>query len=144
MSLIHGSMGLIYFVHEWQPQFNESALLSDEEMLSAVTEINKQINELASLLNSPTIDGDLTVSSENIDVPVAVMAKEYKGAKYLFAVCMRDGKTNASFTVPALKGKRIIEVLGENRTILSQDGVFSDIFEAWDVHLYRVGDKNTN
>lgn len=33
MSLIHGSMGLIYFVHEWTPKFNESALLSDPDML---------------------------------------------------------------------------------------------------------------
>ena len=28
MSLIHGSMGLIYFVHEWKPKFNEWALLT--------------------------------------------------------------------------------------------------------------------
>ncbi|MHC4676928.1 MAG: hypothetical protein ACYTBZ_30970, partial [Planctomycetota bacterium] len=43
MSIVHGSMGLIYFVHEWEPTFNESALLSDAEMLSAVTAINRQI-----------------------------------------------------------------------------------------------------
>ena len=144
MSLIHGSMGLIYFVHEWQPKFNESAILSDPRMLSAITEINKQINALAPVLNSPTIDGDVTVSSDNKDVPVAVMAKKYKGARYLFAVGMRDGKAKATFTAGALKGRQTIEVLGENRTILSKDGVFSDIFEAWDVHLYRIEDKNTN
>jgi len=144
MSIIHGSMGLIYFVHEWQPKFNESALLSDGEMLSVVTEINKQINALAPVLNSPTIDTDVSVSSENEDVPVAVMARDYKGAKYLFAVGMRDGSTKAKFTIPALKGKRTVEVLGENRTILSKDGIFSDTFEEWDVHLYRIEEKNTN
>jgi len=53
MSLIHGSMGLIYFVHEWKPAFNESALLSDPEMLAAVTNINAQIHELATVLNTP-------------------------------------------------------------------------------------------
>jgi len=47
MSIIHGSKGLIYFVHEWQPKFNESALLSDPEMLAAVTKINRRIAELA-------------------------------------------------------------------------------------------------
>jgi hypothetical protein len=36
MSLIHGSSGLIYFVHEWKPKFNEHALLDDPEMLKAV------------------------------------------------------------------------------------------------------------
>ncbi len=144
MSIIHGSMGLIYFVHEWQPKFNESALLSDIEMLSEVTKINKQINELAPVLNSPDIDGDVTVSSENKDVPVAIMAKEYKGVRYLFAVGMRDGSTKAKFTLPALEGRRIIKVLGEKRTILSKDGVFSDSFNAWDVHLYRIADKYAN
>lgn len=39
MSLVHGSMGLIYFVHEWTPEFNESALLSDREMLQTVRAI---------------------------------------------------------------------------------------------------------
>ena len=144
MSIIHGSMGLIYFVHEWQPKFNESALLSDEEMLSAVTEINKQIGELAPVLNSPATDGDVSVSSDNKDVPVAVMAKKYKGARYIFAVGMRNGKTVAKFTIPDMVGRRTIEVLGENRTILSKDGAFSDSFEAWDVHLYRIAEKNTN
>src|SRR5205823_14108252 len=29
MALIHGSKGLIYFVHQFQPKFNEHALLDD-------------------------------------------------------------------------------------------------------------------
>src|SRR5208283_2414379 len=55
MSLIHGSRGLIYFVHEWKPRFNESALLGDPEMLAAVTALNRQIARLAPVLNSPTV-----------------------------------------------------------------------------------------
>ena len=144
MSIIHGSMGLIYFVHEWEPRFNESALLSDGKMLSAVTAINRQISELAPVLNSPTAKNAVSVLSENKDVPVAVMAKRHEGVRYLFAVGMRDGKTNAKFTVQALKGERIVDVLGEERTIESKDGVFKDSFEAWDVHLYRITEKNPN
>ena len=75
MSIIHGSMGLIYFVHEWEPRFNESALLSDPAMLSAVTAINRQIIALAPVLNSATIKDGACVSSDNKDVPVAVMMK---------------------------------------------------------------------
>ena len=54
MALIHGSRGLIYFVHQFAPKFNEHALLDDPEMLAAVTAINRQIRELAPVLNSPT------------------------------------------------------------------------------------------
>lgn len=139
MSIIHGSMGLIYFVHEWKPMFNESALLSDPQMLSAVTAINRQIIRLAPVLNSPSVRNGVKISSGNTDVPLAVMMKKYKGAMYLFAVGMRKGETAVTFTVHGLAGEKNVEVLGENREILSNNGVFKDKFEPWDVHLYRIG-----
>jgi len=138
MSIIHGSMGLIYFVHEWQPRFNESALLSDNEMLSAVTAINRQITDLAPVLNSPTIQNAAGVSSSNEAVPVAIMTKKHDGATYLFAVAMRGDKTTATFTLRNAESIKTMEVLSENRTIPVNDGVFKDNFEAWDVHLYRT------
>ena len=141
MSIIHGSMGLIYFVHEWKPRFNESALLRDPQMLSAVTAINRQIIHLAPVLNSPTLEKAASVSSENEDVPVAVMAKRHEGAVYLFAVGMRNGETVAKFTVNGLAGEKKVEVLGENREILSKNGVFRDKFEPWDVHIYRISEN---
>ena len=36
MSLIHGSRGFIYFVHQFKPTFREPALLDDPEMLCAI------------------------------------------------------------------------------------------------------------
>jgi hypothetical protein len=138
MSIIHGSMGLIYFVHEFKPRFNESALLSDAEMLSAVTAINRQITELAPVLNSPAIEDAATVSSSNKAVPIAIMVKKHDGATYLFAVGMRGDKTTATFTLRHAESIKSMEVIGENRTIAVNDGVFKDDFEAWDVHLYRA------
>jgi hypothetical protein len=138
MSIIHGSMGLIYFVHEWEPKFNESALLSDPDMLAAVTVINRQIAELAPVLNSPTAAGAANVLSDNNAVPIATMARKHDGATYVFAVAMRDGQTAATFTAQGLEGERPVEVLGENRTLASEDGVFKDRFAPWDVHLYRL------
>ena len=138
MSIIHGSMGLIYFVHEWQPKFNESAILDDPEMLTGITAVNRQITELAPVLNSSTIQGQATVSSSNENVPVAIMLKKYKDATHLFTVAMRDGKTETIFVVNGLDGERKVEVLGENRTLVSKNGVFKDSFNPWDVHLYKI------
>jgi len=138
MSLIHGSMGLIYFVHEWQPKFNESALLSDPNMLAEVTQINQQIRELAPVLNSPTVTDGARVVSKYDSVPVASMVKQYEGATYLFAVAMRDGQTKARFSVQGLSGELPVEVLGESRSLPSKDGQFDDEFNPWDVHLYRI------
>jgi hypothetical protein len=138
MSIIHGSMGLIYFVHEWQPTFNESALLSDPEMLSAVTAINQQIIGLAPVLNSPTVQGLVNASSDNDAVTIATMAKKHDEAIYVFAVAMRGEPTAASLTVQGLRGRRAIEVIGEDRTLDARDGLFKDRFTGWDVHLYRI------
>jgi len=138
LSIIHGSMGLIYFVHEWKPKFNESALLSDSDMLSAVTAINMQIKSLAPVLNSLTIDNEATVSSKNDSAQIALMMKKYKGAIYLFAVGTTDVKTTAKFTIKGAGRKKTIEVLGENRTLSLKSRVFKDQFEPYDVHLYRV------
>ena len=138
MSIVHGSMGLIYFVHEWQPKFNEAALLSDPEMLAMVARINGQIAELAPVLNSPTVEAALDVACSDQNVPVATMVKRYGGAMYVFAVGMRGGETKATFTLSSVPGHKPVEVLGEGRTVTARDGVFADEFKPWDVHLYRI------
>lgn len=139
MSLIHGSMGLIYFVHEWEPKFNEHALLDNPDMLKAVTAINKQIHNLASVLNSPSIDNSVVVESSMKDVPIDIMVKKSSGADaatYIFAICMRNGETRGAFTIEGLLGRTQIEVIGESRTIEATNGKFEDDFKPWDVHIY--------
>ncbi|MBN1362488.1 MAG: hypothetical protein JW993_17965, partial [Sedimentisphaerales bacterium] len=138
MSIVHGSKGLIYFVHEWEPRFNESALLGDPVLLAAVTRINQRIGALAGVLGSPTLSGRVVVTSSPADVPVAVMAKEHQGAVYVFAVCMEQRSTKAQFAVRGLTGARSVTVLDEDRMLTSRDGAFDDAFAPWDVHLYRI------
>ena len=142
MSLIHGSRGLIYFVHQFKPTFHEAALLDDPEMLAAVTALNHQIVDLAPVLNSPTIRDAASVRLENSDVPVAVMVKQHKGATYLFAVGMRDAATAATFTLGEINGERVVDVLGEDRMIAARNGSFTDRFGPWDAHFYRLAHGN--
>ena len=138
MSLVHGSQGLIWFVHQFKPEFCEWALLNDAEMLAGVTATNKQITELAPVLNSPTVKDGAAVACENKEVPVDAMVKKSREATYVFAVAMRPGTTKATFTVAALAGKKQVEVLGEDRKIEAAGGKFEDEFKDWDVHLYRL------
>ncbi|HNS19216.1 MAG TPA: hypothetical protein PKH24_01895 [Sedimentisphaerales bacterium] len=138
MSLVHGSKGLIYFVHEWKPRFNESALLSDPVMCEAVTRINRRIAALAPVLNSPTIAQGGKAEPANPDAPIATMVKKHGGAVYLFAVAMRGTPTRVALSIAGLSGRHAVEVLDEGRTLESADGAFQDDFKAWDVHLYRV------
>jgi hypothetical protein len=138
MSLIHGSRGLIYFVHQFKPNFREAALLDDPEMLEGVTALNRQITQLAPVLNSPTLRDAVTVQAQNSSVPVAVTVRRDKRAIWIFAVAMRDGSTTAEFTLKDSPGIKSIEVLEEHRSLPARQGVFKDRFGSWDVHLYRA------
>jgi hypothetical protein len=141
MSLIHGSHGLIYFVHQFKPTFREAALLDDPEMLEAITRLNHQILELAPVLNSPNIADAVVCKSEGPSVPVATVVKKHQSAVYLFAVAMRPGTTSVNFKLKAPAGPGTVEVLGEDRKLVSKDGSFTDRFAPWDAHIYRLEGK---
>jgi hypothetical protein len=76
--------------------------------------------------------------SENAFVPIAVMVKRYDGATYLFTVAMREGTTTVSFKIKDVTGKGHIEVIGEDRSMVCENGVFKDRFAPWGVHVYRL------
>lgn len=138
MSLIHGSTGLIYFVHQFKPQFIEAALLADPAMLEAVTQINRQIHNLAPVLNSPTVPGAVRIETTPAEVPVDCLVKRQDGATYLFAVAMRNAKVAAQFTMTSLPAEARAEVIGESRNIPVVAGRFQDEFEPYAVRLYRI------
>ncbi len=138
MALIHGADGLIYFVHQFKPTFSEAALLEDAAMLGTVGTLNRQITGLAPVLNSPTLTNVVVVTTSDPAVPVATMVKQSGGHTYLFAVAMRGQATTATFTFPAAAPRLRAEVLGESRLLTTTNGVFTDSFAPWEVHLYRV------
>ena len=133
MSLIHGSRGIIYFVHQFKPAFQEASLLEDKELLPAVTRLNRQIEELAPVLNSPTI-----ANAVEVQAPIACMVKEQGGISYFFAVNMRNESARASFKSERLSAAAPVEVLYESRTLAAHADEFADEFSAYAVHLYRL------
>jgi len=139
MSIIHGSMGLIYFVHQFKPAFKEAALLDDPEMLAAATALNKQIQSLAPVLNSPTLKNAVMVKSSDDNVPIDILAKRHDKNLYLFAVGMRNAPAKAEFQLSSDFAGAKAEVLGENRDAIPLTGRhFADSFEPYGVHIYRI------
>lgn len=138
MSLIHGSRGLIWFVHEWKPSFNESALLADPDMLEAVTRINREILNLAPVLNTPAVTNAVSITSADAAVPVVSSAHRHGNGLYVFTVAMRPGETDATFSLPGLPADGTVEVLGEKRQLFLKKARFTDHFGTWAVHLYKV------
>jgi hypothetical protein len=134
MSLVRGSRGLIYFVHQFKPTFQEAALLEDPEMLTAVTAINRQVHSLAPVLNSPH-NGPVVPSGGAL---VAVMEKRHRDATWLFAVSMQNTPGHATFRLTDIPEDTVAEVLDERRTIAVRERLLVDDFKPYEVHLYRM------
>jgi len=140
MSLIQGSRGLIYFVHEFKPRFKEAGLLDDPITLEAVSAINHQILQLAPVLNQPTVAGAAQVVSHEGEESVSLMVKRYKNTSYLFAVEMSGKNVSVEFSISAMAPATKAEVLGENRTVNLGKNRFRDAFSPWAVHLYKFAE----
>ena len=136
MSLIHGSRGIVYFVHQFKPNFIEASLLADPELLQAVTGINAQIKQLARVLNSPTVPAEFSISSEN-NLPVATMMKKLEGTNYLFTVAMDNREAEVAIKSSELSNVSNVELIDESRTIKVSAGELRDRFKPYQVHLYR-------
>ena len=133
MSIIHGSMGIGYFVHQFTPTFDEKALLDDGAMKSAVAAIDQQIHDLAPALNTPPITNAMTTSAQKIDT----LVKRQGGKLYVFAVSMDTAQATATFTLTH-DTFTTATVLGENRTVPIASSSFQDAFAGNAVHLYQL------
>lgn len=96
MSLIRGSRGIIYFVHQFEPRFEEASLLNDPGLLAAVTKLNRQITELAPVLNSPTVNDAAVLEGDRADSPINMMCKRHGDSLYLFLANMGAGRSAAT------------------------------------------------
>jgi hypothetical protein len=138
MSLVHGAMGIIYFVHVFKPTFIEAGLLADATNSAAVAAINTQIRSLAPVLNSAPLANAATVTSSDPRVPIDFVVKRQGEATYLFAVAMRDGQVTADIALRSVPAGASAEVLDEGRRIPLVDGKFRDGFSGYGVHLYKI------
>lgn len=141
MSIIHGSMGIIYFVHQFKPDFIEAGLLADPEMTAAVKAINQRILALAPVLNLPTDPLGGSATTSNPLVPVDIMVKQQGSTVYMFAIGMRNLPAHAELVFDAVHKVRknsTVEVVGENRTIPCWGGHFEDDFKPYEVHIYKT------
>lgn len=137
MGLVHGSRGVIYFVHQFKPRFIEAALFEDPDVVREVTRINGEIAELAPVLNSATVDGAVAVDSADASAPVAALVKRYGGQTYVFAIAMTPKTTRATFRDLSGGDGAAATVIGENCTLARDGGRFTDTFGPYAVHLYR-------
>ena len=139
LSLIHGSQGLIYFVHEWEPGFNEKALLDDPVMLAAVTTTNREIHALARVINSEVLPDAATVTAPVDGEPIHITVRSHGGHHHVLTVNTLPTEVKARISLSRAPPASLrVQVLGEQRSLRAQGGSFEDTFAPWEVHLYRA------
>lgn len=141
MSIIHGSRGIDYFIHGKSntPKFDSIALLRPEnaERLEAVKNINREILELAPIINSTQQEDTVKMHDAEGTAHVDFMTRVYHEALCLFAVAMRDEATRKTFSIDNWQNGSV-KVIGEDRTIPLQNGKFTDSFGGYATHLYEI------
>ena len=140
MAIINGATGIGYFCHEFNPSFNEDALLDDIEMREAVAAINQEVQNIAPVLNSRLSDNSLSITvTTDGQTGVTVLTRFYQDQLYFFTINGQETTLNATFTLDGLENPDSeVEVIGENRSITCSNGLFTDSFSAYEIHRYRI------
>ncbi|HHW09294.1 MAG TPA: hypothetical protein GXX29_04915 [Firmicutes bacterium] len=138
MALIRGATAIGYFTHSWVPE-PYTQFAPDAEMRAALKELNERITRLApAILADPASE----VVSMKMESDLACHFKQTKlnGELWIFAQNIDMGRRSgkATFSIPSLPAGTIIEVVDESRTIIAEEGEFSDDFPALAEHVYRI------
>jgi len=141
MSIISGSRGIVYFVHQFEPRFVEASLLEDEALSQAVSDVNAEVLSLASVINASESRVSVRATSAAADTPVDTLATRYEGVVYIFAVAMRDTAGDVTFELDGVVDGDVVEAIGEGRQLSADAGGFRDTFGGYGAHLYRVGNR---
>lgn len=130
-AIINGAAGISYFQHNNNGSCGTYSILDcGADRTAAITAINAKVTSLAPVINT---QGYVWSFGAGLDTALKV----YNGYAYIFA--MTDGGTGSrTFTLPAgLTGS--VEVVGENRTVSTTNGTFTDAFAAEHTHhIYKI------
>jgi hypothetical protein len=137
MAICRGATAIGYFTHIWKPEYKQFGV--PPENVKAMKEINDQITRLSPVILSAQAGIDANIKLDG-ELSGDIMARQYDGSLYLFAVNY-DSKQKAGRAVieaEGLKAGMHIEVVDENRTIEAENGKFTDDFGPLAVHIYKI------
>lgn len=134
LALVAGANGIVYFVHEFTHRFREDGIFRHPDAVVAVKRVNDEILKLAPVLNSPVVPEGVDVSGPE---PIGTLLRHHAGDIYLFTVSRSPRPSRARLRIPGLRDAPV-EVIGEDRVVHVTDGILSDQYDGYEVHLYRI------
>lgn len=141
--IISGAKGIVYFCHNFLPEKTggEAACFDEPGMPDAMTDANASIQKYADVILSEVVSGTSVTTTGAVDV--ITLTKKYNGNIYIFAMGngnaenIEGAEVTAVINVQGMTDGRIT-VEDENREIVMKNGSFTDKFNPYEVHIYKI------
>ncbi len=143
LAVIHGAHGITWYTYGG---FKDNHGIADTpETWNNIAAVATQLNQLSDMLTEPTppqLEPPTIGSGPTADSlghpAISALLKIHQGNAYLLAASSAREPIQASFQLDArLAGKATAKVLFENRTAPLQNGLLTDDFKPYDVHIYQ-------
>jgi hypothetical protein len=135
-SIIAGARGILYFDHQFGGPCQDPVLRRPycyPRNRAMVKSVNRQIKNLARVLNAPTVTSGWRASSS-----IRPMVKWHAGHFYVFAGSRRNRPSTGTVSIPCVGNATAVR-LGEAGRVPVSGGRFSDSFgDGNAIHIYRI------
>ncbi|MBL8729631.1 MAG: beta-galactosidase [Planctomycetes bacterium] len=135
IAICSGASGIVYFAHEFAPEFVEAGLLAHDDIAAAVRELNAEVLAQAPVLNTEPLADAVKVTSRP-KVELALRAHRVGDTLHLFVASLSADATQARFQVRGQR-KGVVHGAGADQRALA-DGVFHDEIPGYGHRHYRI------
>ncbi|MBP5639969.1 MAG: hypothetical protein J6X55_10855 [Victivallales bacterium] len=145
-SIIHGATGITWYTyggyHDPKKNTTNYGMTSTPERWRVITTITRQLRELEPVLVERTPADQpkpVVISGAKLDAygnpSITCLLKRHEGETYILAVNSTLDTVEAGIPVPAVNGGT---VMFEDRAASITDGVLTDTFKPYDVHIFKL------
>ncbi|NIA28425.1 MAG: hypothetical protein GWP06_00760 [Actinobacteria bacterium] len=131
-AIIHGANGILYWGMSHTPQ--------PSEFWTNLKRIVRELADLQNVLVARTeplrVKKTYHETGHSIDAGVEIIAKKADNSVYLLSA--NADKNPVKITLSGLTGFSRVDVLNENRNVPIRSGGFTDSFEPFAVHVYKL------
>ncbi|MCU0867510.1 MAG: beta-galactosidase [Planctomycetes bacterium] len=93
IAIASGAQGIVYFAHEFEPEFAEDALLQRAEIAAGVQQLNEELLALAPVLRARSADGEVQTAT---DGALAVRVHHHDGALHVLLASLQGTSQRVS------------------------------------------------
>ncbi len=132
-AIVHGATGILYWGSNYTPQ--PSPFMDD------LNKVTRELAGMQEILSATNVE--LNIIKEyhelgySVDTGIEVLAKKVNDTYYLISVNADKNPVKVSLT--GLDKFDKANVLSEDRTVTIEQGLLTDSFGPFDVHIYELG-----